>query len=183
MTKDKKQSWIDVGYSVFSKEGPNGLKVEVLAKRVGKSKSSFYHHFSDLEVFTQFLLKHHIKVSDKTAERAEKCEVMVPDFLDLLIDIKQDLLFNRQLRINRNEKGYKACFEKANRPVEKAFLTIWSKPLGLEGNESLAQVVLNLAVENFYLRITEETITREWLLEYWEEIKGMINEFKKINLK
>nr|WP_245550167.1 TetR/AcrR family transcriptional regulator [Haliscomenobacter hydrossis] len=28
------------------------MKIEVLAKKVGISKSSFYHHFVDLEIFT-----------------------------------------------------------------------------------------------------------------------------------
>lgn len=176
---DKKQPWIEVGYSIFSQEGPQGLKVEALAKKVGKSKSSFYHHFADLEVFIDYLLKHHIQKSEETAIKAKDCQVMIPDFLDLLLAIKQDLLFNRQLRINRTLAGYKECFEKANKPVEKAFLKIWSKPLGLEENEALAQVVLNLAVENFYLRITDETLTHEWLLSYWEEIKLMIKGLKQ----
>ncbi len=179
MTKDRKQPWIEVGYDLFSKHGPSALKVEVIAKRVNKSKSSFYHHFADLEVFINLLLRYHIAKSDEIAVKAKECQVMVPDFLDLLLDIKEDLLFNRQLRINRGLVGYQECFEKANKPVEKAFLKIWSKPLGLEKNESLAQVVLNLAVENFYLRITDESLTREWLLAYWSEIKLMIKGLKQ----
>ncbi|MFZ4399682.1 MAG: TetR/AcrR family transcriptional regulator, partial [Bacteroidales bacterium] len=40
--------WIIKGYETFAFFGENGLKVEQLAKSVGISKSSFYHHFADL---------------------------------------------------------------------------------------------------------------------------------------
>ena len=43
--------WLEVGYAIFSNEGPKGLKIEVLAREVGKSKSSFYHCFADLDIF------------------------------------------------------------------------------------------------------------------------------------
>ncbi|NQZ48466.1 MAG: TetR/AcrR family transcriptional regulator, partial [Erythrobacter sp.] len=66
--KDLLLPWIKAGYTLFAEEGPQGLKVEVIARRVNKSKSSFYHHFADLEVFTEFLLDHHLKQSAHLAE-------------------------------------------------------------------------------------------------------------------
>ena len=42
---------LEVGYTIFSNEGPQGLKIEALAREVGKSKSSFYHCFADLDIF------------------------------------------------------------------------------------------------------------------------------------
>ena len=56
-----KQSWILIGYQMFSLDGPTGLKIEVIARQMKKSKSSFYHHFADLEIFQEYLLKHHLK--------------------------------------------------------------------------------------------------------------------------
>ncbi|MEM7514864.1 MAG: TetR/AcrR family transcriptional regulator, partial [Bacteroidota bacterium] len=53
------EPWLKAGYDIFSQEGPGGLKVERLARIVGKSKSSFYHHFADLEIYTSFLLEYH----------------------------------------------------------------------------------------------------------------------------
>ena len=54
MTNDSKEIWIKKGYEIFAISGQNGLKIEPLAKTVGKSKSSFYHHFTDLELFTDY---------------------------------------------------------------------------------------------------------------------------------
>jgi AcrR family transcriptional regulator len=44
--------------------------VERLAKDVGISKSSFYHHFADVEVFVNQLLLYHLKRAEMIAERA-----------------------------------------------------------------------------------------------------------------
>jgi AcrR family transcriptional regulator len=180
MTDNIMKPWIDIGYEIFSKFGPTGLKVEGISKLAKKNKSSFYHHFADMEYFTQCLLTHHLQRTNPIVIRAEKCTCIVPDLLWLLIDIKQDLLFNRQLRINRHLPEFKNCFEKANKPVENAFIKIWSEALGLQEKEDLAKIVLNLAVENFYLQITEETLTYEWLLDYFNEIRKMVIGFKKI---
>ena len=47
--------WIIKGYELFANKGSLGLKVEVISKAVNKSKSSFYHHFADIEVFLELL--------------------------------------------------------------------------------------------------------------------------------
>jgi hypothetical protein len=98
--------------------------------------------------------------------------------LHLLVEVKQDLLFNRQLRINRNSSQFKGCFEKASREVGEAILGIWAETLSLKDNSNLARMVLNLSLENFYLQITEETMTYEWLLNYVRELQTMVTAFK-----
>jgi AcrR family transcriptional regulator len=178
MSSDNKQPWILVGYGIFSKGGPKGLKIQVLAREVGKSKSSFYHHFADMEVFTEVLLNYHLERAKIIAHRERLCKNVVPDLLHLLVEVKQDLLFNRQLRINRNSNQFKGCFEKASREVGEAILGIWAETLTLEDNSNLARMVLNLSLENFYLQITEETLTYEWLLNYIRELQTMVKEFK-----
>jgi AcrR family transcriptional regulator len=153
--------------------------VEVIARQVNKSKSSFYHHFADLEVFTEILLNHHLEKAKAIAEREKFCKNVVPDLLNLLLEIREDLLFNRQLRINRNIIQFKACFEKSSQEVGEAILGIWAEALGLRANSDLARIVLKLSLENFYLQITEETLTYEWLLNYVRELQTMVQEFKK----
>ena len=106
MTKDSKQTWIQKGYEIFAISGQGGLKIEPLAKSVGKSKSSFYHHFADLELFTDYLLKHHIEQSYIIAEREKNANNIEPELVNILVEHRVDLLFNRQLRINRNIKSF-----------------------------------------------------------------------------
>ena len=149
-----------------------------MGRQVNKSKSSFYHHFADLEVFTQILLEYHLERAKIIARTERLCKNVVPDLLHVLVDVKPDLLFNRQLRINRNISQYKQCFEKASREVGDAILDIWAETLDLDDNSNLARMVLNLSLENFYLQITEETLTYEWLLNYVNELQMMVKAFK-----
>jgi AcrR family transcriptional regulator len=60
---DSKEIWIKTGYEIFALSGQSGLKVEPLAKKVGKNKSSFYHYFADLDLFIDELLNFHIEQS------------------------------------------------------------------------------------------------------------------------
>jgi len=182
MSNEYKKPWILVGYEIFSKEGPKGLKIEVIARKVGKSKSSFYHHFADLEVFTEVLLHYHLEQALVIAKKEGNCKNVIPELLHVLVEAKQDLLFNRQLRINRNIPAFKECFEKSSEEVGRAILGIWSDMLGLNGNSHLALIVLKLSFENFYLQITEETLTYDWLVEYVNELKKMVHAFQNNHL-
>jgi AcrR family transcriptional regulator len=177
-TNDSKRPWILVGYQIFSREGPKGLKIEVLARQVKKSKSSFYHHFADLEIFTEMLLRYHLERAEIIAERESQCKNVIPDLLHVLLEFKQDLFFNRQLRVNRHINQFKNCFEKSSKNLGEAILGIWADTLGLTGNSKLAGLVLGLSLENFYLQITEETFTYEWLKNYVNHLQVMVKEFE-----
>lgn len=171
--------WIHAGYEIFSQEGPQGLKVEKIARAVQKNKSSFYHLFADAEVFTETLLEYHLERGEIIAAKARLCGTMVPDMLHLLLEVKQDILFNRQLRIHRDIPEFRMCFEKANGQVVEAFLSIWAEALNLGDKTYLAQIILNLTIENFYLRVTTETLTYDWLTAYLREIQFMVQEIVK----
>jgi hypothetical protein len=65
--------WIEKGYKIFAYEGPMGLKIERLAKIVGKNKSCFYHLFADLQVFTSVLLDYHLQQAKIVALKESAC--------------------------------------------------------------------------------------------------------------
>jgi len=180
-TNNIKIPWIIVGYEMFAAEGPKGLKVEVMARRVQKSKSSFYHHFADLEVFMEVLLEYHFEEAKIIAVKENACKTVVPELLNVILEHKVDLLFNRQLRIHRNNPAFKNCFEKVNQLVGEAIIEIWAKMLGLNHNTYLAMMVLNLSIENFYLQITPETLNYEWLVAYVEKLQAMAKAFQNNN--
>lgn len=177
MSKNSKLPWILTGYSLFSKEGAASLKIEVLARKVNINKSSFYHHFADLEIFIEQLLEYHIERAKIIAAKERECKTMIPDLLNVLVEYKEDLLFSRQLRINRNNILFKECYEKSNQIVGDSILGIWAAELGLKDNSGLANLVLKLTLDNFYLQINEETFTYEWLLDFVDEFKLMVDGF------
>lgn len=166
--------WIKIGYKIFSKNGPEGIKVQTISKMLGKSKSSFYHFFSDKEIFIEALLNYHLERANLIIEKEKQCKNVNPELIEVLLEFKEDLLFNRQLRIHRDVKVFKYCFEKINEMSATAIIGIWSEMLNLKDNSTSAILVLNLSLENFYLQITEETLTFKWLDNYTKDLKAMV---------
>jgi hypothetical protein len=64
-----------------------------------------------------------------------------------------------------------------NRPDFRWFSGGTEVPIGLSENTSLAQMVLTLSLENFYLQITDETLNESWLKTYFSNIRQMVAHF------
>ena len=178
MTENIKQPWILAGYKVFSEEGLSGLKVEIIARKIDKSKSSFYHLFGDVDCFLENLFDYHLERTKIIANKEKLCKNIVPELLNLLLEVKQDLLFHRQLRVNRHLPDYKKCFEVAHQQVEDAIIDVWASMLELSEKKYVARIIFELTIENFYLQITEDSLTFEWLLSYVNKLRFMVEEIK-----
>ncbi len=177
MTTDTKEIWIKKGYEIFATLGQSGLKIESLARKVGKSKSSFYHHFADLELFTDILLKHHIEQSKIIAQKEQNAANIDPELINILVEHKTDLLFNRQLRINQNIKSFALALEQSNKNVGDAFVHVWIEDLGLQLSKRQIEGIFTLVLENFFLQINTETLNYEWLSSYFKNLKKIANLF------
>lgn len=177
MKTSNKETWIKLGYEIFALKGQEGLKIEPLAKTVGKSKSSFYHHFADLELFVDFLLKHHIEQSYIIAGKEQQASNIEPDLINTLLEYRTDLLFNRQLRINQNIKSFSDCLILSNRIIGDAFVKVWVKDLNLKLSQKQAESIFTLALENFFLKINAENLNYKWLSEYFINLKRITSNF------
>ena len=177
MKIDKKEIWLNAGYEIFAHQGTEGLKVEVLAKKVGISKSSFYHYFADLEIFIDSLLKKHLEISKVIAEKESKCLTIDPELISVLIEHKNDLLFNRQLRIKRHERPYYEILNKSNQTIGNSFITVWIKDQNLKLSMKQLEGLFELALENFFLKITNENLNYPWLSKYFLNLKRVTENF------
>lgn len=177
---DKRLIWIKEGYQTFAYEGPKGLKVERLSRAVGKNKSSFYHYFADLSLFTKRLLDFHLEQVDIIVSKETKIDNS-KELIEILVEHKIDFLFNRQLRIHRENKDFRNYFEKSNEKSAPSIMPVWKKIIGLNNNHYLAEMVYRLSLENFFLQITAETLNKDWLENYLNGIKEMVQQFKLNN--
>jgi AcrR family transcriptional regulator len=177
MTTDSKEIWIKLGYETFALKGQSELKIERLAKQVGKSKSSFYHHFADIDLFIETLLKYHIEQSYLIADKEQTANKIDPDLINVLLEHQTDLLFNRQLRINQNVKLFNETLCCSNKIIGEAFKTVWVKDLNLKLNDKQIEGIFTLALQNFYLQINVDTLNRKWLSEYFVNLKKIANNF------
>ena len=175
MTAINKEIWIEIGYEIFALHGQGEMKIERIAKKVGINKSSFYHHFADHDLFMEHLLTHHISQSRIIAEKERNVKNVIPELVNVLLEHKTDLLFNRQLRINRNKKLYNETLSKSNKIVGDDFKKVWIKELNLKLTKTQIDGIFELALENFYLQINNENLNFEWLSEYFNNFKKIAN--------
>ncbi len=56
-TQLDRNNWVEAAIDVLAKEGVTGLRVEVLAKRCGVTKGSFYWHFKDRQDLLEAVLE------------------------------------------------------------------------------------------------------------------------------
>ncbi|MCF6220962.1 MAG: TetR/AcrR family transcriptional regulator [Robiginitomaculum sp.] len=58
MARFTKTDWLDLGLQSLATDGPAALRIDMLCTAAGRTKGSFYHHFSGREDFTTALLNH-----------------------------------------------------------------------------------------------------------------------------
>ncbi len=179
MSTPNELPWIEAGYEVFALQGPEALKVEQLARHVGISKSSFYHHFADVPVFIERLLEHHVLRADALAAKASVCATFDPDFLHLLVEHRIDLLFQRQLRIRRDDAAFQNCFRKAHVRVVERVMPKWADTLGIPGQLSPAREMLEVVSDVFYQRLTNHNLSYTGLVSLLKEIDTFIRHANK----
>lgn len=177
MTNDSKDIWIKTGYEIFALSGQSGLKIEPLAKKVGKSKSSFYHHFADLELYIDNLLKHHIDQSHIIAVKEQSANCIDPELINILVEHRLDLLFNRQLRINQNIRSFSDTLIRSNKIVGDVFVKVWVKDLRLQLTQKQIEGIFSLALENFFLQINVDNLNKKWLSEYFGNLYRITSNF------
>lgn len=177
MKINSKEIWIKAGYEIFALGGQSLLKIEPLAKKVGKSKSSFYHYFADLDIFIDSLLELHIEQSHHIATKERQANHIDPELVNILVEHRLDLLFNRQLRINKNIKSFSATLNESNKIVGDAFLKVWVKDLNLQLSRKQIEGIFTLALENFFLQINTENLNYKWLSEYFANLKAIACSF------
>ena len=177
MTNGSKETWIIKGYEIFALSGQSGLKIEPLAKKVGKNKSSFYHYFADLELYVDELLKYHIKQSGIIAEKEQKAKNINPELIEIIVEHKTDILFNRQLRINRDNKTFLNTLEKSEKIVGNDFVMLWVRDLDLKLTHKQLEGIFTLALDNFYLSINPDNLNYQWLSDYFKNLKKIVQNF------
>ncbi|MEM6394783.1 MAG: TetR/AcrR family transcriptional regulator [Bacteroidota bacterium] len=177
---DKKLQWIEESYLLATQHGLESLSVNTIARRVGTSKSSFYHYFGDLEMLKLALLKHHVGESRKFFVEICACENVSPDIINAFVKRKVDLLFHKQLRIHREDPVYGQGIEEAYLNVENAAMDLWSEHFGLERQKLFSRKLFRFVSEHFLLSITAEGFDAQWLRDYLEGIADLLQDMKMI---
>jgi AcrR family transcriptional regulator len=168
------QSWIDIGYESFAQSGPEGIKVEVMARKSGVSKSSFYHYFGDHEIFMETLLDEHFYAAERLAAEARQCKTFVPGFVDLVMKHKPVVQFQRHLRVNRENLDFQFAYQRAGDMVKNEILGVWAEFIGVAPDMDMANSLYVVISDLFFERVREATFNPVWIDGLIDEIKNIV---------
>src|SRR5215831_19768905 len=157
------QNWIDTGYEIFACKGLDGIVIESIANKLRVSKSTFYHHFGSHQYFLEILLEEHFERAKIMAKKARTIKTFIPGFLNLLMEHKADILFNKHLRDQRENQLFQLYFQKAASIVSKEVQNIWAQFIGLTKDTETSGKLYRIIQDLFYQRITQENFTAEWM--------------------
>ena len=176
---NSKQKWLEKGYEHFALFGPENISINAISKEIDSTRSSFYHHFSDMEVFFASLLESHYQLTKQfIVEGKQNCKKLIPDLYILLEKFSLGLKFNRQLFVNRHIPSFGFMFNRVFEKVTEDFvldLFVHQFNLQLERND-VASIWLTLT-ESWYARINPENLEASELQMIAEDIMNSIMKF------
>ncbi len=178
MKQDRKIIWVKVGYEMFALKGLNGLQIEPIAKLVGKSKSSFYHLFADIEIFLDELLTYHISQVKLMCEKESKALNFNPDIINIFVEHKIDILFNKQLRINHQNTEFRKVMKITDEGLGEVYTFLLRTDLKLNLKQKGIESFFQLALNNFFLQINADNLNFQWLADYFDEIRSLAKSFE-----
>ncbi|MFY0627741.1 MAG: TetR/AcrR family transcriptional regulator [Reichenbachiella sp.] len=153
---ENKLKWIQTGYDLFGKMGPESLNVEKLSLLMGVNRSSFYHYFGDVNIYESQLLKYHISRFQQIWNSIKDFEQFDKQFVESIIQYTDELAFHRQLLINESTTRYKECFDEAKKLTEQLSFKLWSRYSALNEN-SKKDLSLYQAIRDYYLVHNKQT--------------------------
>ena len=173
-----KKKWLEQGYRDFAIDGPDNLSVNQMAKKMGASRSSFYYHFAEIDLFVDEMLSYHWNICmEYNQEGRNSCKTLVPDLYKILAQYPIPLQFSRQLFLNRHIPRYNYVFRKSYETSANMFLLkLFADHLGLQLPESdLKNLFLTLG-EAWYSRLDPKDLSADTLQVHAEDIlQNLIN--------
>jgi AcrR family transcriptional regulator len=167
------QKWIEAGYELFSREGPEGIQVERLARMLKRNKSGFYHYFGEHDVFISRLIEHHVSVGKQYAEEMSLLKDFDPGYINLVVKFKLSTLFQKSLRQEIDNPVFQKTFNIVRKENEKYIIPLWASYLKISGNQDLATELFNIFRDIFFFRVTFDNLN-------YDHIKVMAESFSKI---
>ena len=82
-----RKDWINAGIKALKAKGPDAISAEKLARQLGVTRGSFYHHFANIHAFNAAILDHWIQVNTSSPFAEAKSNAKtVAEELDELVE-------------------------------------------------------------------------------------------------
>jgi AcrR family transcriptional regulator len=178
---DNREKWIKEGYSLFAKEGPDGIQIERLARIIGVNKSGFYHHFGDRDCYLEELTMYHENLKKKFTIEVTHLKHFDPDYLKVLVEYKDSFFVDMHLgryRVNPKFNGTYNCERNIN---EQKIIPIWEEYINVTDNPELAFEIWKVVRDAVFLRLTYNDMNVESINSVIKDIRGIFERLKKVS--
>ena len=177
MEKNKNSTvWTQEGYRLFSKEGLDGIQVERLARILGLNKSGFYHYFGDLDGYCSELLSLHKKKVDEFLSALRELKTLDPDYLYLLIEYAETVMFQVQLTRSQNNKLFYAASQIVDESVNEGVRQLWCDYMDVPVQSDLGIRYYAIVRDMFYTRISFQNFNYTYLHNLVSDARSLMNE-------
>ena len=182
--KNSKTIWLKEAYAQFARYGRDSLKVDSLASLVGKSRSSFYHLFGDMEEFMHDLLDYHWERSKIFAEELKTIDTFYPGFAKLLEKNKDWAFFHINCSMQRDKDNYCARqFQKVTELIENNITLLWARTIGLDSLPvAKTRELYRVMREIIFARMDYDTYSAEFLDQEMKQLNDSIRFMLKDHL-
>ncbi len=179
MPKISRREVIEIGYHIFAMNGPEHVEDRV-AQEVNLKRNEFHDQFGSEETFIEQLLSHHIALVDEFLEDTEHCKSWDPDLINLIVEYKTTILFNRQLKLHSNDPIFSLTFNRVSYLVRAQAFDLWRKYTDLWQHHELSLELFEVLRDVFHSRISSEKMNYEYLKSLTNEFKGLIEKLIKL---
>ncbi len=173
--------WIEVGYDLFAKEGPEGIQIERLARILGLNKSGFYHYFGDLESYYKQLVQWHYRVYTLFIDDVAKCENVDPEYLQVGLQHKIAVMAQMQFVRNKSNPKFYGVHKELDDTLGRVVFRIWADHIDIHSNPDLVIQYHAMIRDMFYSRIGWENFTLDNYRIISNEARDIVAQVQKNN--
>jgi len=166
--------WIEAGYNQFAAEGLEGIQVERLARITALNKAGYYHYFGDRDTFLEKLMEHHLHLAITYTNELKQVEQFDPQYIELLIKHKTQLMFANQLVRNRHNQLLVSTHQSINEMVDPVLSKLFADFIGFKDHLELSTKYFNQVRYMFHAQITPERMNYPYLRDFMYEAREVI---------
>lgn len=178
-----RQLWIEKGYELFGKHGPDGLNIKLLSEKAGLPRTNFYYHFADKEDLIEQLLYLHTQIAKNYYEvLKDQMQVFIPDMYKVSAQYPQGFKFQRQLFLNRNDQRFNLVYINSNIICNPIIIPKLIEYYKLNVPYSIIESLWATVTDTWYSRLEVNKFNVADLSGLTEEIMSTVLDFAKTKL-
>lgn len=178
MKKTRNSSvWTEEGYSLFAKEGLEGIQVERLARILGLSKSGFYHYFGDLDGYCEELIGLQKRKAELYLQDVAEVKSIDPEYLHVVVKHKIPVMFHIHLLRSQNNPSFYRTAQVIDEREDFLLRDLGSDYLGIHEHPDLALKYFNIVRDKFYARMSHQNMNYPFPHHLMTEARVVMQQF------